>query len=91
MKMKIEIHEHTLSRALERGTDKPEIVDVLESGIDCKANDYRYCKYKLFPFGKIRNDRYYEQKRVEVIYILEKDRLITVTVYVFYGNWESDL
>ncbi len=48
--MKIEIHEHTLSRALERGSDRLEIVDVLE-----------------------------------------KDRLITVTVYVFYGKGERDL
>ncbi len=89
--MKIEIHEHTLSRALERGADRFEIIDVLESGIDCKANDNRYCKYKLFPFGRVRNNRYYDQKRVEIMYILETDRLITVTVYVFYGKWESNL
>jgi hypothetical protein len=89
--MEIEIHEHTLSRALERGTNRREIVDVLESGIECNADVDRYCKYKLFSFRKVRNDRYYEQKRVEVIYILEKDCLITVTVYVFYGKWESNI
>ena len=89
--MKIEIHEHTLSRALERGTDRLEIIDVLESGIICNAKENRYCRYKLFPSGKVRNELYYEQKRVEVIYILEKDCLITVTVYVFYGKWEKEL
>lgn len=30
--MNVEIHEHTLLRAVERGTVRPEIVDVLENG-----------------------------------------------------------
>jgi len=30
-----------------------------------------------------------EQKKVEVFYLIEKDFVITVTVYVFYGKWEE--
>jgi hypothetical protein len=30
-----------------------------------------------------------EQKRVEVIYALEEETILTVTVYVFYGKWEE--
>ena len=89
--MIIEIHEHTLLRAKERGTDRYEIIDVLETGIECNAKVDRYCKYKIFRFGKLRNDQFYDQKRVEVIYFIEKNRLITITVYVFYGKWESEL
>jgi hypothetical protein len=37
----------------------------------------------------IRLGKFYEQKKVEVFYIIEKDTIITVTVYVFYGKWES--
>lgn len=33
-----------------------------------------------------RHDKFYEQKRVEVIYTVGKDVVITVTVYVFYGK-----
>lgn len=31
---------------------------------------------------------FYEQKRIEVIYIEENNVVITVTVYVFFGKWE---
>jgi hypothetical protein len=36
-----------------------------------------------------RHGRYYEQKKVEVFYAVEEDLIITVTAYVFYGNWEA--
>jgi hypothetical protein len=45
-------------------------------------------KAKIFPFGQIRLGNYYEQKRVEVFYISQHDTIVTVTVYVFYGQWE---
>jgi hypothetical protein len=44
---------------------------------------------KFYDFKQLRHNRYFEQKRVEVIYITEEDVIITVTVYVFYGYWES--
>jgi hypothetical protein len=31
----------------------------------------------------------YKQKRVEVFYTFEENSFITITVYVFYGKWES--
>lgn len=30
-----------------------------------------------------------EYNRVEVIYTVEGENIITVTVYVFYGKWEN--
>jgi uncharacterized protein YuzE len=36
-------------------------------------------------------DKYFEQKRVEVFYTIERDVIITVTVYVFYGNWREKM
>jgi len=32
----------------------------------------------------------YAQKRVEVIYTVEDDTLVTITVYAFYGRWDSN-
>jgi len=46
-------------------------------------------KAKIYPFKDKRHGRYYEQKRVEVFYVVEQDLIITVTVYVFYGKWEA--
>ena len=45
-------------------------------------------KAKIFPFSQARLGTYYEQKRVEVFYISQRDIIVTVTVYVFYGRWE---
>jgi hypothetical protein len=43
----------------------------------------------VFSFKKERLGKYYEEKRVEVIYFEEDQLIITVTVYVFYGEWEA--
>ena len=44
---------------------------------------------KTFDFNQIWNGKFYSKKRVEVIYIEEDEIIITVTVYVFYGEWEA--
>jgi len=46
-------------------------------------------KAKIYNFRRKRHGKYYEQKRVEVIYTIERDVIITITVYVFYGKWEE--
>jgi hypothetical protein len=43
----------------------------------------------VFSFKKERLGKYYEEKRVEVIYIEEGELTVTVTVYVFYGEWKT--
>ena len=87
--MKIQIDLHTLTRAEERGTNQEEIEDVIDSGDDIPAKYGRMAKAKVYDFKQKRHNKYYEQKRVEVIYSVEKDVLVTVTVYVFYGKWEE--
>ncbi len=46
-------------------------------------------KWKIFPFNANRNEKQYAHKKVEVYYTEEGNKLITVTVYVFYGKWEE--
>lgn len=87
--MKIHIAAHTLERAQERGTNEDEIRDVLVNGFHIPARKPRTAKAKIYPFQKERLNKYYEEKRVEVIYIIENDTIITVTVYVFYGSWKE--
>jgi hypothetical protein len=86
--VEIQIDPHTLERAVERGTNEVEIREVISSGSPIPAKHGRLGKAKVYPFQHERNSKFYEQKRVEVIYAVEKDVIVTVTVYVFYGNWE---
>jgi hypothetical protein len=87
--MKIQIEPHTLQRAEERGTNIEEIQTVLEYGTEIPARGNRKAKAKVFTFKKERLGKYYEEKRVEVIYAEEGDLIVTVTVYVFYGEWRD--
>ena len=88
--MEIQIDQHTLERAEERGTNENEIIDVIDTGFSISAKYGRIGKAKIYNFKQRRNRKYYEQRRVEVFYIIEKDVIITVTVYVFYGKWEVE-
>jgi hypothetical protein len=67
--MNIQIKPHTLQRAEERGTNIEEIQIVLEQGTEIPARGNRKAKAKVFTFKKERLGRYYEEKRVEVIYV----------------------
>ncbi|MDA2923034.1 DUF4258 domain-containing protein [Acidobacteria bacterium AH-259-L09] len=87
--MKIRIDNHTLERAEERGTNQDEIRDTLESGFPMEAKHGRLAKFKVYDFKRKRLGKFYEQKRVEVIYTVEEATLVSVTVYVFYGQWSD--
>ena len=86
--MLIQIHPHTLERAEERGATKGEIEDVIRTGAAIPAKGNRLAKEKVFDFRQQRQDVYYHQKKVQVIYVAQAEVAITVTVYVFYGAWE---
>ena len=88
--MEIQIDPHTLERAEERGTNEDEIKDVINTGFSIPAKYGRMGKAKIYNFRQKRHGKYYEQKRVEVIYTIERDVIVTTTVYVFYGKWEEE-
>ncbi len=85
--MEIQIDPHTLDRAKERGTNEQEIKDVIETGFEIPAKHGRIGRAKIYDFKRDRLRRYYEQKRDEVFYVIENNLAVTVTVYVFYGEW----
>ena len=87
--MEIQIDPHTLERAGERGATEDEIKDVINTGLTIPAKYGRIGKAKVYDFKQNRYNKYYEQKRVEVFYLIKGDRIVTVTVYVFYGKWEA--
>jgi len=87
--MILQIDQHTIERAEERGTSKTEIEDVIQTGVEIPAKFGRIGKAKVYDFMQSWHNKYYEQKRVEVFYLIQGDKIITVTVYVFYGKWEA--
>lgn len=87
--MEIQTDPHTLERAEERGTNEAEIKDVIHTGFSIPAKYGRIGKAKVYDFKQNRHNKYFDHKRVEVFYLLEGDKIITVTVYVFYGKWEG--
>ncbi|MBE0478458.1 hypothetical protein IBX65_04980 [Candidatus Aerophobetes bacterium] len=87
--MEIQVDAHTLERAEERGTNEEEIKDVIHTGFSIPAKYGRRGKAKVYDFKSKRHNKYYDQKRVEVFYIVRKELIVTVTVYVFYGKWEE--
>ncbi len=87
--MKIIIEQHTLLRASERGANKKEILEVIKTGKETDAKHGKIAKFKIYDFNKKWLDKYYQQKMVKVFYTIEETTIITVTVYVFYGEWEK--
>ena len=87
--MILQIDPHTLERAEKRGTNETEIEDVIQTGVKIPAKSGRIGKAKVYDFKQTRHNKYYEQKKIEVFYLIKGDKIITVTVYVFYGKWEA--
>ncbi len=88
--MKIHFTQHTIERAKERGISLAEIQDVIINGDQFSAKHGRFGKLKIFPFESWRQDVYYNQKRVEVIYVIEGETITVITVYAFYGRWHGN-
>jgi hypothetical protein len=87
--MEIQIDPHTLERAEERGAERCEIIEVIKHGFPIQAKYGRLGKAKVYDFKRTRHNKYYQQKRVEVFYIIESGKIVTITVYVFYGKWKD--
>ena len=86
----IQVAAHTMVRALERGIELDEIMDVIRTGQCIPAKGGRYGKVKVLSFHSERKGKFYEQKKVEVYYTVENNIIITITAYAFYGKWVAD-
>jgi len=85
----IRIDAHTLERAQERGTDAEHIRDVVQTGIPVIVGKGRLAKFKVYDYHGSWRGHFYEQQLVKVIYVIEENAIITVTVIVHYGRWEE--
>ncbi len=88
-KTKISIELHTLARMQDYGISAAEVEEVLMTGVEFPAKKGRFAKFKVFPFNRTIRGRTYQQLRLEVIYVIERDQIFTVTIYARYGVWED--
>ena len=77
--MEIQIDPHTLARAAERGASEDEIREVINAGFPVPGKYGRLGKCKVYDFQQARHGRFYEHRRVEVFYTVERDTIIPET------------
>ena len=85
--MKVVIIDHARDRMRERGASEDEVIAVLNQGEVLKSVSGRKVKEMAFPFNAQWQGRSYEQKKVRVVYTEERDDLIVITVYTYFGKW----
>ena len=76
--------EHALSQMPSRGASREEVELAIRSGEEVPAKEGRLAYRKSLSFGGRWKGRYYETRQVMPIVMEEAERLVVVTVYVFY-------
>jgi Domain of unknown function (DUF4258) len=82
--MVIEISNHAREQMAERGASEAEVILAIEKGESKSTRKNRKLFRKNFQFNGIWRGRHYNIKQVAPIVAYKGDKLIVVTVYVFY-------
>jgi hypothetical protein len=81
------IIDHARRRMPERGVSEDEVREVLARGQPAEARGGRQALELIFPYNTYWQGRFYEQKRVRVVYAEEGPDQVVITVYAYYGRW----
>ena len=86
--MPIVFSTHALAQMADRGTNEAEVEAAMPEGEEIPAKQGRRSFRKNFAFNSQWKGRYYELKQVMPVIADEADRVVVITVYVFYfgGN-----
>lgn len=79
--------DHARRRMPERGVSEDEVREVLARGQPAEARGGRQALELVFPYNTYWQGRFYEQKRVRVVYAEEGPDQVVITVYAYYGRW----
>ena len=85
--MEIRIEPHTSDRLAERGTTTAEVEDVIRTGVLAQAHSGRFAKAKVYKYDGTWRGRFYRQKKVRVVFAMDRNTAVTVTVVVSFGFW----
>ncbi|NOZ64316.1 MAG: DUF4258 domain-containing protein [Caldiserica bacterium] len=83
----IYIIEHALERTRKRGATHGEVKKTLAEGKEVEAKYGRKAKELIFTYNKEWQNRFYPEKKVKVVYTEEKQSIVVITVYVYFGKW----
>jgi len=67
-----------------RGTNDAEVIDAIRSAPWEPADSGRMECRKDYAFDSAWNGRHYATKQVRPVFVEELDRIVVVTVYVYY-------
>jgi len=79
---------HVLTQMVDRGTNQKEIKLAIQQGECIPAKKDRIAFRKNFSFRSHWKNRYYEDKQVMPIVKQEANKIIVITVYVFFFGGE---
>jgi hypothetical protein len=78
------IHPHAKSRAAERGTTEPEIVDVVETGEVFPAKYGRTGFRKTIIYNDLWHGVHYYAKQIECFAVQEQEDWIVISLLIKY-------
>jgi len=76
--------QHALDSARKRGTNQTEAQSVIRNAPWRAAKHGRMEAEMEFPYAGRWNDRHYQSKKVNPVFIIENQEIIIITVYCFY-------
>ena len=85
--MDIKIEPLTLKKATEQGATEEEIDATIRTGKDLNSESGLLGKTRTFPFKAIRDNIFFEQKKLDVYFSVENKLITTLDVDVFYGSF----
>ena len=85
--MDIKIEPLTLKKATEQGATEEEIDATIRTGKDLNSESGLLGKTRTFPFKAIRDNIFFEQKKLDVYFSVENKLITTLDVDVFYGTF----
>ena len=77
---------HARQRLAERGTTEEEVIETIRDAPWILVESRRYAATKWYPFGQEHDGSFYAGKDVRPIFVDEPERLLVVTVYVYFNQ-----
>ena len=88
-KKDITFSQHALDNMVDRGASGEEVEAAIRTGEVSPAKKGRLSFRKNFSYNAIWKGKYYRAKQVMPIVAEEPDRLVVVTVYVYFAGGEK--
>ena len=83
-----EYTRHAKRRQQEQDTGLAEVALTVENGALIEVRGNKGSRTRVFRAGYTHRDVYYPDKELRVVYAMEKDSVVVVTIVTRYGRFE---